>query len=66
MHHLLDPLVKGVTSWKRTTPATDSSTAICGVAIRDIVAIQHSMFIKLHEETIDDFLGLIRKIKVYL
>ena len=66
MHHLLNPLVKWVTSWKRTTTASDSSRAVCGVAIRDIVAIQHSMFIKLHEETINDFLSLIRKIKIYI
>lgn len=66
MYHLLNPLVKGVTSWKRTTTASDSSRAIRSVAIRDVVAIQQSMFIKLHEETVNDFLGLIRKIKVLL
>lgn len=46
--------------------ASDSSRAICHMAVRDVVSIQENMFIELDEESINDFLGLVREIKVHL
>lgn len=45
--------------------SSDSSRAICHMTIRDVVSIQENMFIELDEESIDDFLGLVREIKVH-
>ena len=36
------------------------------MAIRNVVSIQENMFIKLDEEGINDFLGLVREIEVHL
>ena len=57
-NYLLNPLIHGVSGWKRASPAGDCSRAIGCVSIRDVVPVQHGLLIKLDEECINNILSL--------